>query len=298
MKKNNYKGNLEFIINEPTLLLEYLLKSITNKSKNNIKSMLSRGNILVDGKETTKFDYHLKVGQVVTIKTAQIFDNESNDILDILYEDDDLIVINKPEGLLSISTEAEKTNTAYHKVMNYLKRKNYRNRIFVVHRLDSDTSGVLMFAKNEKIKFALQDNWNDLVSVRGYMAVVEGIVPEATGTIKSWLRETKTLLVYSSYTPNDGLEAITNYKKINNSKDYTLLEINIETGRKNQIRVHMKDIKHNIVGDKKYGAKSDPLKRLGLHAHVIEFKHPFTNKMMRFEADVPQNFISITRKNS
>jgi len=293
MKKPNYKSNSEFIVENDTYLLEYLLLKITNKSKNNIKSILLRGNVLVDGKSTTKHDYKLSAGQKVVVKSAQIHDQEHEEVLDIIYEDDDMIVINKPAGLLSISTNDEKDNTAYHMVMNYLKRNNPRNRIFVVHRIDRDTSGVLLIAKNEKIKFALQDNWVNLVSVRGYIAVVEGKLKEHSGTIKSWLLETKTLLVYSSKNVGDGLEAITHYQLLKESGKYSLLDVRIDTGRKNQIRVHMKDIGHNIVGDKKYGAKTDPLKRLGLHAHILEFKHPITNKIMHFEAEIPADFISL-----
>lgn len=293
MKKTTYKTNPELVVESESLLLEYLLLKITNKSKNNIKSLLARGNILVDNKVATKYDYKLKVGQKITIKTNQIYDKDHEEVLDVIYEDDDIIVINKPAGLLSIATNNEKNDTAYSMVMKYLKRDDHKNRIFVVHRLDRDTSGLLLFAKNEKIKFTLQDNWSDIISIRGYIAVVEGKLSEPSGTIRSWLKETTTLLVYSSHKTGDGQEAITHYQKLKEKGRFSLLDIRIDTGRKNQIRVHMKDMGHNVVGDKKYGSKTDPLKRLGLHAHILEFKHPVTSVIMHFEAPIPDEFIAL-----
>lgn len=295
MKKNHNNFNIQLEVEKESYLLEYLLFNISNKSKNNIKSLLVRGNVLVDEKVITQYNYKLIPGQKVSIKTSKIYNTQFKEIIDIIYEDDDIIVINKPSGLLTIATNLEKQNTAYHIVMNYLKRNNYKNKIFVIHRLDRDTSGILMFAKNEKVKMAFQNNWDDLVLLRNYVAVVEGKIKDESGTIKSWLRETKTLLVYSSYTKDDGKLAITHYKKITENNKYTLLDIKIDTGRKNQIRVHMKDIGNNIIGDKKYGAKLDPLKRLGLHANILEVKHPFTKEIMHFEAKIPSDLMSLFR---
>ena len=293
MKKNNFKPDTELVVEEPNYLLEYLFLKLSHKSKNNVKSILARGNVSVDGKVMTKHNYKLNVGQVVKIKWSQIHDKDHKEVLDILYEDNEIIVINKPAGLLSISTDSEKEDTAYHMVMNYVRRSNPRNNVFIVHRIDRDTSGVLLIAKSEQVKHLLQDNWDSVVSVRGYIAIVEGNVKEPSGTIKSWLRETKTQLIYSSNKEGDGKEAITHYKKLKGNDRYSLLDVRIDTGRKNQIRVHMKDLGHNVIGDKKYGAKSDPLKRLGLHAFVLEFKHPITDKLVRFEAPIPTKFTSL-----
>ncbi|MDD2203277.1 MAG: RluA family pseudouridine synthase [Bacilli bacterium] len=287
------KKDSVFIVESESLLLPFLLLNVKNKSKNNIKSQLARGNVLVGGKSITKHDYMLQKGQKVIIKWSQIYDKDYEEVLDIIYEDKDIIVINKPAGLLSVSTNNEHKNTVYHMVMTYLKRNNLKNRIYIVHRLDRETSGVLLLAKNEKIKFALQDNWSELVSIRGYISIVEGNVEQDEGIIKSWLKETSTLLVYSSHKTGDGQEAITHYKKIRSRGKYSLLDIRLDTGRKNQIRVHMKDIKHSIVGDKKYGSKLDPLKRLGLHANILEFKHPLSKKIMHFEAPIPEEFKSL-----
>lgn len=211
------------------------------------------------------------------------------DKLDIVYEDKDIIVINKKPHLLTISTENEKEKTLFHQVMLYLKKKNKNNKVFIVHRLDKDTSGLIVFAKSENIKRKLQNNWEN--SKRGYIAVVNGILEKDKGTIKSYLMETKTLLVYSTNDSKIGKLAITSYEKIKENNLYTMLKIDIKTGRKNQIRVHLNDIGNSIVGDKKYGSiKRDPLRRLCLHANYLEFLHPATNKRMVFETKTPKTF--------
>ena len=212
------------------------------------------------------------------------------DKLDIIYEDKDIIVINKPTHLLTISTDNEKERTLFHKVYLYLKKKHKNNKVFVVHRLDKDTSGLIVFAKSEMVKKKLQNNWDK--SIRNYVAVVNGNVEKEKDTLRSYLKETKTLLVYSTNDKSGDL-AITNYQKIMANKEYSLLSINIKTGRKNQIRVQLNDINHSIVGDKKYGIKKDPLRRLCLHANYLEFNHPITDKKMSFDIDIPNSFIRL-----
>ena len=212
------------------------------------------------------------------------------DKLNIIYEDKDIIVINKPTHLLTISTENEKERTLFHKVYLYLKKKNKNNKVFVVHRLDKDTSGLIVFAKSEIVKKKLQNNWDK--SIRNYVAVVNGNILKEKDTLRSYLKETKTLLVYSTNDKSGDL-AITSYQKIMSNKEYSLLSINIKTGRKNQIRVQLNDIGHSIVGDKKYGIKKDPLRRLCLHANYLEFNHPITDKRMSFDIDIPNTFISL-----
>lgn len=212
---------------------------------------------------------------------------------DIIYENNEIIVINKPAGLLSIASESEKLRTAYRELTEYVRAGgNPRARVFIVHRLDRDTSGVLLFAKNEKIKRALQENWNKIVINRGYTAVVEGKLKAPEGTIRTFLFETKTRLMYSgrSNGAGDGLEAITKYKVIAEAPAFSLLDIRLLTGRKNQIRVHMLELGNPVTGDKKYGATQNPLGRLGLHAHLLEFTHPITTEIMKFSAPVPREF--------
>lgn len=215
------------------------------------------------------------------------------DRINIIYEDKFIIVVNKPSNLLTISTENEKEKTLFHKVINYEKQKNKNNKIFIVHRLDKDTSGLIVFAKSEKVKRILQDNWDKMAKVRGYVAVVEGKVEKKCDTIKNWINEGANFISYTSDKPNDGKLAITKYELINTSKRYSLVKIEILTGRKNQIRVHMKNIGNPIIGDKKYGAKTNPLNRLGLHANILELEHPITHQILKLESNVPTNFLQM-----
>ncbi|MBQ2946945.1 MAG: RNA pseudouridine synthase [Bacilli bacterium] len=210
--------------------------------------------------------------------------------LDILYEDKFIIVVNKPSNLLTVATDKEKDRTLYSYVYDYLKQKNKNNKVFIVHRLDKDTSGIVIFAKDEKTKFYLQDNWDKFK--RNYVAVVNGKVEKKKGVIKSYLQETKTHLTYSVNDKNGKL-AITEYEKILENKQYTMLSLNLKTGRKNQIRVQLADIGNPIVGDKKYGIKKDPIRRMALVANTLEFIHPKTNKKIIIDIDIPTSFISL-----
>lgn len=282
-----------YIVEEPATLLHFLLQKITDKSRNSVKSLLTNKTVSVDGKTVTRHDYQLRKGQTVVIASPEHMLQKHFNKLKILFENDELIAIDKPAGLLSIATDDEKENTAYHLMTEYVRIADPKARIFIVHRLDRDTSGILVAAKNERLKLALQENWNDLAITREYTAVVDGTPSKKTGRIISWLKETKTLLTYSSSTPGDGQEAITNYEVLRESPDYALLKITIETGRKNQIRVHMKDLGHPIAGDKKYGAKTNPLGRLCLHASRLQFRHPFTEQLVTIESAVPKSFATI-----
>ena len=186
--------------------------------------------------------------------------------LDIIYEDKNILVINKPTGILTVSNSKEKEKTLFFEVSSYVKKSNPKAKVFIINRLDKDTSGIVLFAKNQNIKYKYQNAWNDLAIKRGYIAVVNGKLDKKQGTIKSYLKETKTLLVYSSNDSKNGKLAITNYKVVEESKHYSKLEIDIKTGRKNQIRVHLNDLGNPIVGDKKYGDKKNKSSRLMLHA--------------------------------
>ena len=212
------------------------------------------------------------------------------DRIKILYEDKSIVVVSKPSHLLTISTDNEKEKTMFHKVIEYERKKNKNNKVFIVHRLDKDTSGILVFAKNERIKRQLQDNWQN--TKRYYQAVVEGNVEKKEDTIKSYLKENKALITYST-NKSDGKLAITKYKVIKTNKKYSLLDIEILTGRKNQIRVHMNDINHPIIGDKKYNSKTNPIKRLGLHANKLILQHPITKQTMTFEDKTPKEMLSL-----
>lgn len=301
-KKQSPKPDLNLTVTQADLLpdgtcplLDFLYRKLDSLPKGKVKSHLEHKEILVGGKVSTKFNHPLKAGQVVTLRKNAVTFQSKETPLTILYEDADIIVIDKPAGLLSMANDKEKENTAYHMLTDYVRQGNQSNRIFIVHRLDRETSGVLMVAKNEKMKLALQDNWAELVSYRGYLAIVEGQLEVKTGQMKSWLLETKTHLMYSSSTPGDGLEAITNYEVISDNRDYSLVSVWLDTGRKNQIRVHMKDMEHPIAGDKKYGAQTNPARRLLLHAHKLVITHPFTREVMTFESNFEKSILKLAR---
>lgn len=208
--------------------------------------------------------------------------------MNIIYEDKEILVVNKEAKKLTIATQKEQERTLYHEAREYVKKQYPKNKIFIVHRLDKDTSGLVLFAKNEQKKISLQNNWSNVK--REYYAVVEGKMPKKKEVLKSYLVETKTLQVYSTKDKNIGKLAITEYEVLAETKAYSLLKINIKTGRKNQIRVALSDIGHPIVGDKKYGSKTNFLRRLALHAYLIEYKNPKDNKTYHFETPCPKEF--------
>jgi RluA family pseudouridine synthase len=215
--------------------------------------------------------------------------------LEILYEDKDIIVVDKPTGLLTVGTDNNKINTAYYKLTDYVRKGNprSRNRIFIVHRLDQLTSGVLIFAKNPHAKFMLQSQWEDVE--KKYVAVVYGQLAKKEDVISSYLAESKAYVVYSTTDKVKGRLAHTAYKVLKESRQFSLLEINLLTGRKNQIRVHMADKGHPVVGDRKYGKPKDIFRRLALHAKSISFKHPTTGKQMTFETRTPNYFNELVK---
>lgn len=274
-------------------LMKYLIENLKKQSRNNIKTLLSKEQVTVNGKIVKQFNYLLEVGDTVEIDWNKKRDIKISKGVNIIFEDRDILVVEKESGLLSISTQKNKNErTAYKILMDYVKNKNYNERIYIVHRLDRETSGVMLFAKNEKVKQILQENWKDLVKKREYAVLVEGILKEKQGTIKSYLKENKSYITYSTVDKNGKL-AITNYKVIKEKKECSFLLVSLETGRKNQIRVHMSDIGHPVLGDKKYGSKNNGLKRLGLHALNLKFIHPITKRIISFESNLPQEFKKI-----
>ncbi|MBD2867706.1 RluA family pseudouridine synthase [Paenibacillus arenilitoris] len=280
-------------VTEAAELLPFLIRNVAGAGRNAVKSMLARGQVAVDGKGTIAYNLQLRPGQTVTVSKEGPKEKLPFQGLSILFEDEHLLVVRKDAGLLSIASAAGKDDelTAYRQLMAHVKLDNPNNRVFIVHRLDRDTSGVMLFAKSEAVQQLLQNNWRESMRERSYVALVEGTVKKEQGTIASWLKESKTLKMYSSPYPNDGQHAVTHYKVLRASKSFSLLEVRLETGRKNQIRVHMEDIGHPIVGDKKYGARTRSIGRLGLHARVLAFEHPITGEPMRFETDVPKPFL-------
>ena len=282
---------MKLIVEKDGELLDYLYSKL-DMPKKRIKQYLTHGAIFVNNNRTTKYNYKLVPGMNIVIDT----DNKNKKTLpfDILFEDDHIIVVNKPSGLLTIATNKERDKTLYHIVREYLVSKDKNSRVFIVHRLDKDTSGIVVLAKDEKAKNKLQENWNEYVSLREYIAIVYGQMSKESDRIVQNLKETKTNLVYVSRN-DDGKEAITNYKVIKANDNYSELSINIETGRKNQIRVAMASIKHPIVGDKKYGDPKDKESRLFLHANRLKMYYPEIKKELLFETPIPNEFKRIIK---
>ncbi|MDA8441713.1 MAG: RluA family pseudouridine synthase [Peptococcaceae bacterium] len=278
-------------VTEQSQLLQFLFTQLSGKSRNNIKALLTHGQVSVNDIVITRFDHPLHIGQQVVVAWQRPQAQPQG--IKILFEDQDIIIIDKQAGLLSIATANEKELTAYSILSEHVKSINPKHRVFVVHRLDRETSGVMMFAKNEKVKQALQDNWKDVVLERIYIAVTEGRVRQANGTLTSWLKEAKSLKMYSSRTPNDGDKAVTHFRVLKQNHNFSLLEVKLETGRKNQIRVHLQDMGHSVIGDRKYGATTNPIHRLGLHARILAFRHPVTGEEMRFESEIPAEFLRL-----
>ncbi|OFY56218.1 MAG: RNA pseudouridine synthase [Bacteroidetes bacterium RBG_13_46_8] len=277
-------------VTENTELMKFLLERLAHKNRDNIKSYLRSKQVIVDGKIVTQYNHSLTPGQHVEISGERIPKERQYRGMSIVFEDQYLIVIDKHAGMLSMATDREKEKTAYSMLSTHVKKTHPANRIFIVHRLDRETSGLMVFAKSEKIQHILQETWQTDVTERTYVAIIEGELKEAAGTVTSWLTESKSLMVYSSPVPGKGEKAVTHYRTIKTNGDYSLLAIDPETGRKNQIRVHMKDLGHSIVGDKKYGSTVNPVGRMCLHARVLAFIHPVTREKMRFETGIPQKF--------
>lgn len=273
-------------------LLTLLIDSGCSKTK--AKQLVKHGAVSIGDSKATRPDQAVLPGETVCVLSEQEMRGQAEPCpgLPILYEDQDIIVIDKPAGLLTIATEKEKRKTAFYMLSNYLKERaqSRLERIFIVHRLDQGTSGLLVFARNEAAKQILQEQW-DHVEKR-YAAVVEGVPARKEGQITSLLAETKAMRVYSvKGGAGTGKEARTDYRVVKECPDYALLDITLLTGRKNQIRVHMADLGHPIAGDKKYGAKTNPLGRLALHACHLSFAHPTEpGKRMEFDIPIPGKF--------
>ncbi len=285
-------------------LMEFLLKKC-NTSRNNVKSLLVRKQVLVNGSVVTQYDFPLAKDDEVKLARKPAKESPMQRAtkparprvqLKIIYEDESFIAVDKPEGLLSVESDKD-TECAYGYLLQAMKQSGKNARPYVLHRIDKETSGALVFSKDIKLHSMLRMHWNDLVQTREYFAIVEGILPEKTGTITSYLKENVNNLVYSTNDPT-GQKAITHFEvvKENERNGYSLLKVRIDTGRKNQIRVHMQEKGFPIIGDDKYGKKGDgsfvknPLQRLGLHASKIELIHPVTREVISFNAALPPSF--------
>ncbi len=301
VKRSIYKGNTQqqrprgrkVSVQEKAVLLPFLVELLKDQSRSSVKALLSHGQISVNGKATSQFDALLEPNDVVMISYERGKAAFSHPLLSIVWEDADLIVVNKREGLLSVATAKVKERTAYHLLSDYVKKEDPRNKIFVLHRLDRETSGLMMFARNRGVQEKMQSDWSRMITERSYVAVVEGRPEKEADLLVSNLAENAGMQVY--VVAEGGKEAITRYKLLRSNDRYSLLELSLETGRKNQIRAQLNGIGHPIAGDMKYGATSNPGARLMLHARKLFFIHPVSGEYMRFETQVPSAFMALVK---
>ncbi len=284
----------EFKVSQQGELLDFLIEMQVRKSRNAIKSLLAHKQIKVNGKLITQYNHELNSGDKVSVmKFDQSRKEKRLTGLKIVFEDEELIVIDKEAGFLSVSTDKEKLSTAYSMLNEYEKKKNKNERVFVLHRLDREVSGLLMFARSAEVQDIFQKNWDNLVKAYIYAAVVDGQPQKKEGTIVSWLTENKNFVMLSSLSDNGGLRSVTHYKMVKSIGRYSLLDFEMETRRKNQIRVQMQSIGHSIVGDKKYGASTNPIKRIALHARELTLKHPMTGEVLEFKSSIPKAILQL-----
>lgn len=303
------KQDTSFRVEAATELMPFLLSKLGGMTRTSVKQLLSQRRVTVNAGVQTRHDTPLKVGDVINILQGRGNAELRHPKLRVIYEDDALIVVEKKNGLLTVPVKPEsKETTVFSILKEYVKKQSNRNTVHVVHRLDRETSGLLVFAKSPELQEYMRTYWRQLVTKRTYVALVEGKLEKKEGKITSWLTEdSRTALVSSSPVDNGGQLAITNYKVLKESTsqmeeadlkiEYSLVELNLETGRTNQIRVHMASMGHPVMGDRKYGNGNDssPIDRLCLHARVLEFIHPMTEKKVRFEAAMPKEFLHVLK---
>ena len=301
------KQDTSYRVEAPAELLPFLLTKMGGMTRTSVKQLLGQRRVKVNNAIQTRHDTPLRKGDLITIESGRGNAELRHPKLRIIYEDDALIVVEKKNGLLTVPYNPKSTETTALSILkDYVKKQSRQASVYVVHRLDRETSGVLVFAKSPELQEYMRTYWRQLVSKRTYVALVEGKLQKREGTITSWLTEdNRTAMVYSSPTDNGGQKAITHYQVVKESTlqsddtaltaEYSLVELNLETGRTNQIRVHMASMGHPVVGDRKYGHgnESSPIDRLCLHARVLEFIHPMTEKKVRFEAPMPKEFARI-----
>lgn len=280
---------IEYKVEKSCELLQFLQEQMPDSSRSKVKEMLSHS-VCVEGRRVSQYNFPLQPGQIVSIEKAGWKERLKPRDLDIVYEDDHLFVINKHEGLLSYSKKPNET-TVITVLNRYLSLTHQRCHAHIVHRLDRDTSGLMVVSKSKEVSQRFEADWKGFVSDRAYVAVAWGKLEPAVGTIKSWLTDGE-YCVLSSPTDNGGKLAVTHYKVVRTSRRYSLVELRLDTGRRNQIRVHLREEQHPVVHDPMYGYKDDvsPINRLALHAFRLGFTHPVTGKKLKFETPYPTSF--------
>lgn len=292
---------VDYPVKEDMELMPFLMKYVGG-SRTKIKEMLSQRMVYVDKVQTTQFNAPLKVGQLVQIANRRHKHDFRSKWAKIVYEDAFIIVVEKAAGILSTTQPGSRALTVKDILNEYVQRTSRSFSVHSVHRLDRDTSGLLLFAKRRDIQQILTDNWKDIVTDRRYVAVVQGNMEQDAGQVCSWLTDSKMFVTYSSPTDNGGKYAVTHYKTLKRANGFSLMEMKLDTGRKNQIRVHMQDLGHPVVGDRKYGSTpeaygdaADAAGRLCLHAFKLEFTHPITREHLKFETPYPDVFRQLVK---
>ena len=286
----------EIIADHDAELLAYLVECFPERRKK-LKAVLTAGQIEVNGRRTTQFNQHLTSGDRVRISWSpdQAGPLERLEI-QVISDDEEFIAIEKPSGMLSVATDSDNIHTVYRHVNQYIKRNDPKQRIYVIHRLDQDTSGVIVFARTQQMKELLQADWNKLVTERIYYGVVEGVPAEKTGLMDHFLFEDKQKMVHISRSGGKGKRAVTSYEVEESGSGFSLIRFSLQSGRKNQIRVQMNELGHPILGDVKYGSKHNPLNRLTLHAHRLTLGHPVSGRVLTFQSPVPPEFLRLVRQ--
>ena len=286
---------IEFTIKKPIQLLDFLMEAMNGISRNKAKNILSGHGVTINRKVVSQYDYELKPGMIVQISKHKRNNELKNKYVKIVYEDKHLIVIEKSIGILSMPATSKQYSVKA-VLDEYFARRHFKCTAHLVHRLDRDTSGLMMYAKSTDVQKILEEHWREIVTDRRYVAVVSGKMEKEGGTVSSWLKDNKAYVTYSSPTDNGGKYAVTHFHTLEAKDKYSLVELKLETGRKNQIRVHMQDIGHPVVGDSKYGDGKNPIGRLGLHAYRLNFYHPITGEWMDFETPYPASFTRLFKK--
>lgn len=292
----------DYPVKEPAELMQFLMNRVSGISRTRAKELLSQRMVYVDKEIVTQYNHPLKPGQLVQISKNRHVHTLRSRWVRLMYEDAFIIVVEKKEGILTNALPGDRRENVKAILDEYVKRQSKGFSVHTVHRLDKGTSGILLFAKRRDIQQIFTDNWKDIVADRRYIAVVQGEMEKDSGTVTSWLTDNKMFVTYSSVIDNGGKYAITNYRTLKRKNGYSLVELKLETGRKNQIRVHMQDLHHPIVGDYKYGStvedyaeRSNPVGRICLHAFRLAFRHPITGEFLKFETPYPGAFTSLMK---
>ena len=283
-----------FEVTEPIQLMDFIMRAMDGISRTKAKAILAGGGVTVDRQKVTQFDFELKPGMAVDIRKHKKSSELQNKFVKIVYEDKWLVLIEKADGILSMGSNTNQFSVK--SVLDqYFKKKHLKCTAHVVHRLDRETSGLMIYAKDRDTEQILEEYWHDIVTDRRYVAVVNGVMEQESGTVESWLKDNKSYITYSSPTDNGGKFAVTHYRTLKSNDQYSLMDLKLETGRKNQIRVHMQDLGHPVVGDAKYGNIASPIHRMALHAYSLDFIHPITHERLEFETPFPRGFVALVK---